>query len=106
MIRFAITMQCVAESPPHLGGRRAHSDVPAGYTGPCSLHYELYGRRQLDCFATYQQALTAATMAVFCDKHPYQKVVIRPGAQANAALYPDATRWRQAQRFVSSSASI
>lgn len=106
MIRFPIIMQCVAESPSHLGDRRALSDVPAGYAGPCSLHYELYGRRHLDCFATYQQALTAAEMAVFCDKHPYQKVVIRPGAQANAALYPDATRWRQAQSRVSNSASI
>lgn len=91
-------MRCVGESPALYGARRAYSCVPPSYDGPCSLHYELGGLQHATTFTRYQQALTAATMAIFCETHDYQHVIIRADARSSVPLYPNAVSWRQAQR--------
>jgi len=90
-------LRCVGESPPDRGSRQAHSAVLPNYSGHCSLHYERAGQQYAVTFPTYQQALTAATMAIFCHDHPYRNVVIQAGARSAAPAYPNATAWRQAQ---------
>ena len=91
-------MRCVGESPPIYGARKAYSAVPSNYQGPCNLHYTLSGRTHVAAFASYQQALTAATMAIFCEDIDYQRVFIRPGTCAGRFKpYPNAITWRQAQ---------
>jgi hypothetical protein len=91
-------MRCVGESPPIYGARKAYSVVPSNYQGACNLHYSLRGRAYIATFASYGQALTAATMAIFCEDHDYQQVFIRPGACAGRPTpYPNAMTWRQAQ---------
>lgn len=91
-------MHCVAELPPSRGARRAHSCVPADHAGPCDLQYELHGRTHVAGFENYQQALTAATLAIFSEVHEFDRVLIRAGTgQSPAQALPSAITWRQAQ---------
>lgn len=90
-------LRCVGEAPPDRGLRQAHSAVLPNYSGPCSLHYEREGQQYTVTFPTYQQALTAATMAIFCQEYLYRNVVIQTAARSAAPAYPNATAWRRAQ---------
>lgn len=69
--------RCVGESPPDYGARRAYCFVKPDYLGPCCLHYELNGKPGVVGFTTYQQALTAATMAIFSLEDNFQQVTIK-----------------------------
>lgn len=85
--------RCVGESPPDYGSRRAYCFVTPKFTGPCSLHYEIDGRPQIVGFGNYQQALTAATMAIF-SKLPFQNVVITASeGPCDLQKYPSAKAW-------------
>ena len=89
-------MRCVGESP--RGARRAHSSVPVTYDGPCDLQYELHGHTHIARFNSYQQALTAATLAIFCEAHDYGRVLIRAGTEPEPLQrFPNAVTWGQAQ---------
>ena len=90
-------LRCVAESPPDRGSKQAYSCVSPSYSGPCALHYEQGGQQHAVAFPTYQQALTAATMAIFCHDHRYHNVIIRADIRPAAPAYPNAVTWRQAQ---------
>ncbi|SEE90376.1 hypothetical protein [Pseudomonas coleopterorum] len=98
MSNLSSLMHCVAELPPSRGARRAHSCVPADHAGPCDLQYELHGRMQAAGFENYQQALTAATLAIFSEVHEFDRVLIRAGTeQSLAQAFSSAITWRQAQ---------
>lgn len=98
MSNLSSFMHCVGELPPSRGARRAHSCVPADHAGPCDLQYELHGRMHVAGFENYQQALTAATLAIFCEVHEYGCVLIRAGTEHSSAQpFPSAITWRQAQ---------
>ena len=89
-------MRCVSESPRR--ARRAHSSVPVTHDGPCDLQYELRGHTHIARFNSYQQALTAATLAIFCEVHDYGRVLIRVGTEPEPSQrFPNAVTWRQAQ---------
>jgi hypothetical protein len=89
-------MRCVGESP--RGDRRAHSSVPVTHDGPCDLQYELRGLTHVARFNSYQQALTAATLAIFCEVHDYARVLIRAGTEPEPSQrFPNAVTWRRAQ---------
>lgn len=91
-------MRCVGELPPSRGARKAHSCVPANHAGPCNLQYELHGRTHVAGFENYQQALTAATLAIFSQEQEYDCVLILAGTeQTSAQLFPSAITWHQAQ---------
>jgi len=98
MSNLTSLMRCVGELPPSRGTRRAYSCVPTDHAGPCDLQYELHGRTHVAGFANYQQALTAATLAIFSEEHEYDRVLILAGTeQTSAQLFPSAIIWRQAQ---------
>lgn len=98
MSNLSSFMHCVGELPPSRGARRAHSCVPADHAGPCDLHYELHGRRHVAGFENYQQALTAATLAIFSEVHEFDRVLISAGnEQSLAQAFSSAITWRQAQ---------
>lgn len=96
MSNISSFMRCVGESP--RGDRKAHSNVPITHDGPCDLQYELRGNTHVARFNSYQQALTAATLAIFCEVHDYARVLIRAGTEPEPSQrFPNAVTWRQAQ---------
>lgn len=98
MSNLTSLMRCVGELPPSRGARRAHSCVPADHVGPCDLQYELHGQTHVAGFVNYQQALTAATLAIFSDVHEYGCVLILAGTEhSSAQRFPSAITWHQAQ---------
>jgi hypothetical protein len=98
MNNVSALVRCVGESPASRGARKAHSCVPASHDGPCDLQYELRGRIHVARFKSYQQALTAATLAIFCEVHEYGRVLIRAGTEPEPSQrFPNAMTWRQAQ---------
>lgn len=85
--------RCVGESPPDYGSRRAYCFVTPKFTGSCCLHYELDGQAQIAGFGNYQQALTAATMAIFSEL-AFQNVVIKAAdSHCEWKKYPSAKAW-------------
>ncbi len=86
--------RCVGESPPDYGSRRAYSLVGPDFKGPCCLHYELNGKQTKVGFTTYQQALTAATMAIFSLDDNFQQVIIKACTEPDLChIYPSAKAW-------------
>ena len=95
MSNISSFMRCVGESP--RGDRKAHSSVPVTHDGPCNLQYELRGRTHVARFKNYQQALTAATLAIFCEVHDFGCVLIRAGTEPEPLQrFPNARTWRRA----------
>lgn len=85
--------RCVGESPPEYGSRRAYCFVTPDYSGPCCLHYEMDNRPAVAGFMTYQQALTAATMAIFSPDN-FQQVIIKACVEPHLCeFYPSAKAW-------------
>ena len=98
MSNIAFFMRCVGESPPVYGSRKAFSCVPHDFAGPCCLHYELDGQARIAAFMSYQQALTAATIAIFSDEHDFQHVFIRASTgKESCQRFSSAQVWRQEQ---------
>ncbi|MDY7563398.1 hypothetical protein [Pseudomonas sp. AB6] len=86
--------RCVGESPPIYGSRKAYCFVRPDYSGACCLHYEVESQAFMVGFASYQQALTAATMAIFSQKANFQNVRITASKQDIALkLYGSAKAW-------------
>jgi hypothetical protein len=91
-------MRCVGESPPAYGSRKAYSCVPYDFGGHCCLHYELDGQARIAAFESYQQALTAATIAIFSDYHNFQHVFIRASTGKELCQrFENAQVWLQRQ---------
>lgn len=86
--------RCVGESPPRYGSRRAYCSVSPGFTGACCLHYEVNSQVFMVGFVNYQQALTAATMAIFSQRANFQNVLITArNEQVPLKLYGSAKAW-------------
>jgi hypothetical protein len=97
MSNISSFMRCVGESESPRGARRAHSSVPVTHNGSCDLQYELHGRIHVARFRNYQQALTAATLAIFCELHDYGHVLICAATEPeHSQRFPNARTWRQA----------
>lgn len=87
-----IFKRCVGESPPGYGARRAYCSVKPDFSGPCCLHYELDNQQQTVGFTSYQQALTAATMAIFSEAD-FQNVLITAGNGLVRKRFASAKTW-------------
>lgn len=86
--------RCVGESPPDYGSRRAYCFVKPDFTGRCCLHYEVDSTPQVVGFTTYQQALTAATMAIFFLENNFQQVTIKAYTEPDLChFYSSAKAW-------------
>lgn len=57
--------RCIGESPPIYGGKKAYAYIAASFKGRCLLNYAIDGENHSFEFDDYQQARTAATMAIF-----------------------------------------
>lgn len=86
--------RCVGESPPNYGSRRAYCFVTPDFPGPCCLHYEVNCQPGVAGFMSYQQALTAATMAIFSLENNFQQVTIKACTEPGGCeFYPSAKAW-------------
>lgn len=93
-MRGITSKRCVGESPPSYGARCAYSFVAPDFNGPCCLHYELNSKQAIVGFTTYQQALTAATMAIFSIDDNFQQVTIKACTEPGIChIYPSAKAW-------------
>lgn len=93
-MRVIPTKRCVGESPPNYGARCAYSFVTPDFRGQCCLHYELNGIQAIVGFTTYQQALTAATMAIFSIDDNFQQVTIKASEETRGyPVFPSAKAW-------------
>lgn len=98
MSNIAYFTRCVGESPPVHGSRKAYSSVPPDHSGQCCLHYELDGQARIAAFECYQQALTAATIAIFSGDHNFQHVFIRAKTgKERCQRFENAQVWLQKQ---------
>jgi hypothetical protein len=84
----------IGESPPHLGGKKAYSEILPSHTGKCRVRYRSDKGENFACFPSYGIARTAAIRAIFSQNHTVDGVcLIHVDEKAETPTYSNAVDW-------------